>query len=134
MWNKAMAKLNIEQTRKALQGFDFKRLFIEELGWSNPPKFSIINETIKDIVINRRPIAELSDAMVFEITTPDGNIPELRQRFAIAKEIQKQHYEHVLIFVDKDRKQSVWHWLKNQDKKLVSREHFYFRHQPGDGF
>lgn len=129
-----MAKLNIERTRKALQSFDFKTLFIEELGWSNPTSNKTINETIKEIAISRKPIAELSGAVVFEITTPNGEVPEPKQRMAIAKEIQKQHFEHVLIFIDKDRKQSIWHWLKNQDKKVVSREHFFFRHQPGDGF
>ena len=129
-----MAKLNIERTRKALQSFDFKTLFIEELGWSNPTSNKNINETIKEIAISRKPIAELSGAVVFEISTPNGEVPEPKQRMAIAKEIQKQHFEHVLIFVDKDRKQSIWHWLKNQDKKVVSREHFFFRHQPGDGF
>jgi hypothetical protein len=129
-----MAKVNIERTRKALQSFDFKTLFIEELGWSNPTSNKTINETIKEIAISRKPIAELSGAVVFEITTPNGEVPEPKQRMAIAKEIQKQHFEHVLIFIDKDRKQSIWHWLKNQDKKVVSREHFFFRHQPGDGF
>lgn len=129
-----MAKLNIDRTRKALQSFDFKTLFIEELGWSNPSSNKPVNEIIKEIPIIRKPIAELSGAIVFEITTPDGEIPEHKQRFSIAKEIQKQHFEHVLIFIDKDRKQSIWHWLKNQDKKVVSREHFFFKHQPGDGF
>ncbi|RYD99429.1 MAG: ATP-binding protein [Sphingobacteriales bacterium] len=129
-----MAKLNIERTRKALQSFDFKTLFIEELGWSNPTSNKTIKETIKEIAISCKPIAELSGAVVFEITTPNGEVPEPKQRMAIAKEIQKQHFEHVLIFIDKDRKQSIWHWLKNQDKKVVSREHFFFRHQPGDGF
>lgn len=129
-----MANLNIEKTRKALQSFDFKNLFIEELGWSNPSSTKTVTELIKDVEIVRKPIAELSGAIVFEVTTPDGEVPEPKKRFAIAKEIQKRHYEHVLIFVDKDRKQSIWHWLKNQDKKVVSREHFFFRHQPGDGF
>ncbi|MCG3167248.1 MAG: hypothetical protein POELPBGB_03035 [Bacteroidia bacterium] len=129
-----LKNLNIERTRKALQSFDFKSLFIEELGWSNPLSSKKVNEIIKDFTIVRQPIAELSGAVVFEVTTPDGTVPDHKQRFTIAKEIQKQHYENVLIFVDKDRKESIWHWLKNQDKKMVSREHFFFRHQPGDGF
>jgi hypothetical protein len=129
-----MSKLNIESTRKALQSFDFKKLFIEELGWSNPLSTKVVNETLKEVTIFRKPIAELSGAVVFEITTPAGHVPEPKQRLAIAKEIQKQHFENVLIFIDKDRKESIWNWLKNQDKKVVSREHFYFKHQPGDGF
>lgn len=130
-----MAKnLNIERTRKALQSFDFKNLFIEELGWSNPTSTKKVYETIKDTAIIRQAIAELSGAVVFEIKTPDGTVPDSKQRFAIAKEIQKQHYENVLIFIDKYDNESIWHWLKNQNKKIVSREHFFFRHQPGDGF
>jgi len=129
-----MTKLNIESVRRLLQLFDFKKLFVEELGWSNPPSNKIINETIKEVSFAGKPIAELSGAVVFEITTPNGDVPDPKQRQTIAKEIQKQHFENVLIFVDKDRKQSIWHWLKNQDKKMLSREHFFFRHQPGDGF
>ncbi|MEI6050604.1 MAG: DNA methyltransferase, partial [Bacteroidota bacterium] len=130
-----MAKnLNIEHTRKLLQSFDFRNLFIEELGWSIPASSKMVNESIKDIAIIRQPVAELSGAVVFEITTPDGIVPDSKQRLSIAREIQKQHYENVLIFIDKDRKGSIWHWLKNQNKKIVSREHFYFSHQPGDGF
>lgn len=129
-----MANLNIERTRKLLQSFDFKNLFVEELGWSNSSSTKEVRETLKEVSIIRKPIAELSGAVVFEITTPDGEVPDPKKRFAIAKEIQKQHYENVLIFIDKDRKESIWHWLKNQDKKVVSREHFFFRHQPGDGF
>jgi len=126
--------LNIERTRKLLQSFDFRNLFIEELGWSIPSSTKKVTEIIKDIKIIRQPIAELSGAIVFEITTPDGIVPEPKQRLTIAKEIQKQHYENVLIFIDKDRKGSIWHWLKNQNKKIVSREHFFFSHQPGDSF
>lgn len=95
----SMAKLNIERTRKALQSFDFKTLFIEELGWSNPSSNKSVNESIKEIAIIRKSIAELSGAVVFEITTPSGEIPEPKQRFTIAKEIQKQHYENVLILL-----------------------------------
>ncbi|MEJ7676529.1 MAG: hypothetical protein WKG06_01365 [Segetibacter sp.] len=94
-----------------------KNLFIEELGWSNPASGKAVTEIIKDVSIIRKPIAELSGAVVFEITTPEGEVPEAKKRFAIAKEIQKHHYEHVLIFIGNDRKQSIWHWLKNQDKK-----------------
>lgn len=128
------SRLNIESTRNLLQSFEFKKLFIEELGWSNPISTKKIDDTIKEIRFCKQPIAELGGAVVFEITTPSGTVLEPKERLTIAKEIQKQHYENVLIFIDKDRKESIWHWLKNQNKKIVSREHFFFRHQPGDGF
>jgi hypothetical protein len=31
--------LNFSQTRDLLHGFNFKDLFIEQLGWSNPPAY-----------------------------------------------------------------------------------------------
>ncbi len=129
-----MASLNIDSTRKALQAFDFQQLFVEELGWSHPAATMTRLETIKGITLRRKPIAQLAGAVVFEITTQDGKIPEPKHRAAIAKEIQKLHYENVLIFIDPDRTQSIWHWLKNQDKKILSREHFFIKGQPGDLF
>lgn len=136
-----MGKLNIDKTRKALQAFEFKELFIEELGWSNPSGNKVINENIKEISLIRKPIAELAGAVVFEITTQDGTIPSHKNRITIAKEIQKLHYENVLIFLDKDRTQSIWSWLKNQKdgiagkaSKIIPREHFYIKGQPGDLF
>ena len=102
-----MAKINIDKTRKALQSFDFKTLFIEELGWSNPVSTKTVNETIKENTISRKPIAELAGAVVFEISASDGSIPEPKQRAVIAKEIQKLHYENVLIFLDKEADSST---------------------------
>ena len=30
--------IHFERTRDRLKQFDFQRLFVEELGWSNPPR------------------------------------------------------------------------------------------------
>ena len=129
-----MAKLNVEYTRAALQNFEFRRLFVEELGWSNPTDPRSIPQTIKDVPFLRKAIAELSGAVVFEITTPDGAIPDSKARVIIAREIQKLHFENVLIFVDQQRTKSIWYWLKQQDGKTIPREHVYIKGQPGDLF
>jgi hypothetical protein len=34
--------INLKRSRQYLQDFDFSSLFIEELGWSNPPSDSAI--------------------------------------------------------------------------------------------
>ncbi|MCP4403728.1 MAG: ATP-binding protein, partial [bacterium] len=129
-----MAKLNVEYTRSALQNFDFRRLFVEELGWSNPTDTRSIPHTIKDVAFLRKAIAELSGVVVFEITTPDCAIPDSKFRVIIAREIQKLHFENVLIFVDQERTKSIWYWLKQQDGKTIPREHVYIKGQPGDLF
>lgn len=127
-------KLNIESTRIALQNFDFASLFREELGWSAPKSTAAKKEVVKDITFTRKPVAELSGAVVFEITLDNGALPDSSQRKEISKYIRDLHFENVCIFVDKDRSQSIWHWEKKQDKKMMSRDHFYMRGQPGDLF
>jgi hypothetical protein len=39
-----MPKLNLPQTRDAIQAFDFNTLFINELGWNNPHDLFISNK------------------------------------------------------------------------------------------
>ena len=82
----------------------------------------------------RREIAELSGVPVFEITGEDRGIPDAKTRTAIHKEIAKVHHENLLVFVDKERRQSLWYWVKREGKKQYPREHLYMRGQPGDLF
>lgn len=134
-----MAKLNLEKTRQFLQNFQFSDLFIEELNWSNPTNKAIQHDTIKDLSITRKPIAELSGAVIYEISMSDGKIPNAKIRVEIANHIQKIKQEHLLIFVDAQRSQSVWHWIKIQDKdgaanRKIYRSHFFMKGQTGDSF
>jgi len=129
-----MSKINIESTRSKLQNFQFKSIFIEELGWANPENTFPANEQVKEIKFTRTAIAELSGAVVFEIQIPEGNIPTKNERLQIAKYIQTLNFENVTIFIDKDRTKSIWHWLKVQEKKHIPREHAYLKGQPGDLF
>lgn len=127
-------KLNIEAARNLLQSFDFQTLFREELGWSNPSLRTLTPFQTKAGLFFRKAIADLSGATVFEITSENGTIPDSSIRQIISTEIQKLNFEHILIFIDKDRSQSIWRWIKKQDKKNLSREHFFSVGQTGDAF
>ena len=129
-----MATLNIPQTRDLLQEFDFSTLFIEELGWSQPTTRNSVTASLKGTSFVRREIAELSGVPVFEITVEDEGIPNAKTRAAIHKEIVKVHHENLLVFVDKERRQSLWYWVKREGKKQYPREHLYMQGQPGDLF
>ena len=129
-----MATLDIPQTRDLLQEFDFSKLFIEELGWSQPITRNPATVALKGASFVRREIAELSGVPVFEITVEDGDIPDAKTRAAIHKEVAKIHHENLLVFVDKERRQSLWYWVKREGKKHYPREHLYIRGQPGDLF
>ena len=39
-----------------------------------------------------------------------------------------------MIFLDTERTQSLWYWVKRQDGKNLPRDHFYIKGQPGDLF
>jgi type I restriction-modification system DNA methylase subunit len=129
-----MAKLNIPKTRDLLQSFDFKTVFIEELGWSQPASRRPVTFEAADEIFLRAQIAELSGVVVFEVIASDGRIPDAKTRAAIHKQTAKLHHENLLIFVDGQRTQSLWYWVKREEGKSYPREHWYFNGQPGDLF
>ena len=125
--------MHFERTRECLKQFDFKRLF-NELGWSRPVRKTAFEVTIKEARFNCSHVAELAGAVVLEIESHDGAIPDAKTRTAIHKEISKLHHENLLIFVDRERTQSLWYWVKRQEGKQFPRDHLFFRGQPGDLF
>lgn len=125
---------NMESLRKRLQDFEFKKLFVEEMGWSNPARKRALTFDVRGEPFKQRGIAELSGVAVFEIESSDGHIPDAKIRAAVHKAVAKHHHENVLIFVDKARSQSLWFWGKREGGKILPREHPYFKGQPGDLF
>ena len=129
--------LNVPRTRELLQNFDFPRLFIEELGWSNPASRQPVNSQIStknyQLAYTRTPIAQLAGVMVLEIKSGDG-IPDAKARAAIQKQVSEQHLENLLIFLDSARSQSLWYWVKREGNKSHPRDHLYVKGQPGNLF
>jgi hypothetical protein len=130
--------LNIAHTRERLQQFDFARLFIEELGWSNPasrgPVTAQLSFKNSPLAYTRKHIAQLSGVAVLEITIPAGGIPDAKARAAIARDVAEHHLENLLIFLDAPRTQSLWYWVKREAGKAHARDHLYVKGQPGDLF
>lgn len=130
--------INRANVRQLLQNFEFRTLFIEEMGWSNVATRPT-TMTVEGVQYMRRPIAQMSGVMVFELAPTDpknGQIPDTKTRKAIYKQIQPLAHENLLIFLDKDesRTQSLWYWVKREGKKEQPREHLYLKGQPGDLF
>jgi len=129
-----MANLNISSTRKLLQDFQFHNLFIEELGWSQPSSTRITSYTIEDQTFTCRQIAQLGGVVVIEVISSDSTIVPANVRKNLHREIQKTYHENLLIFIDAQRTQSLWYWVKRESGRQVIREHHYFKGQPGDLF
>ncbi len=128
--------LKVARTRQLLQDFDFRRLFVEELGWNNPPHAlkPADAEAKGGIPFRRTPIAVLSAIHVFEVSTPSGAIPDARTRAAIHAAVSTLAAENLLIFTDAARTQSLWYWVKREAGKSRPRDHLYVKGQPGDLF
>lgn len=130
-----MAQLNVNNTRDLLQSFDFQRLFLQELGWEKPSVSAPRTWIVAGRDLQGREIASLAGVSVLEITSPDGEIPDSKARLAIWREIAKVYHENLLIFVDGQRSQSLWYWVKRGEKgKVHPRDHYFYKDQPGDLF
>jgi len=125
--------LNITTTRDRLQKFEFARLFVDELGWSNPKSRNPVKAQVKEAAYTRTPIAQLSGVVAFEVTAGDG-IPDAKVRAAIQKQVAEEHVENLIIFLDAARTQSLWYWVKRESGKAHARDHLYVKGQPGDLF
>ena len=127
--------LNVKKAKEHLSNFTFKKLFIEELGWSNPRNMQASKIILDNgVSFSKILIAELSGVAVYEIRSENGLIPNADERKEIHKEISKISFENLLIFLDKEETQSLWYWIKREDKKQYVRDHLYIKGQPGDLF
>ncbi|MBR8828237.1 MAG: ATP-binding protein [Gomphosphaeria aponina SAG 52.96 = DSM 107014] len=126
--------LNFERTRDYLNNFQFQDVFINELGWFQPSSDRLQFLTIDDQTYNYQKIAEAAKVAIFEVTTPEGNIPEAKIRTKIHQEIEQRVAENLLIFVDESRTRSLWFWVKRENTKRYIRDHLYIKGQPGDLF
>lgn len=124
--------IDTNRIRNCLQCFDFRNLFIEELGWN------ICNNRPIDVQVDTQtfcftPFAEQGGMVIYLGESSDGNIPPSSVRRAIETRITKQTHEHMIVFIDKDRTKSVWQWVRRQQgKQTAAREHTYHKGQPGD--
>ena len=125
--------VNWQRIRHYLRDFNFKALFVEELGWD------ILNERpltlhLEGATYVLRPLVEKRGVQVF-VCDPDaeGKIPADGVLRKIEREVTRHAYEHVIIYVDADRQHQVWQWVKReQSKRLASRLHRYHKGQSGE--
>jgi hypothetical protein len=126
--------LNLKRSRQYLQEFDFRNLFIEELSWSIPASQKVTAFEVEGLVFNRVAIAELAGVIVLEITAEGGQIPDSKLRNKIHQVISQIYAENLLIFLDQERRQSLWYWVKRDGNKLYRRDHLFVKGQTGDLF
>ena len=121
---------DFKSSREHLQGFDFEALFRSDLNWSNPTTKRVEAIEINAVTHQRRMIAQVAGVAVYEVVA--GQVPDAGVRQEIYRQTRETSLEHLLIFVDEDRSQSYWHWVKRDGKKEVVRHLTYYKGQSGD--
>lgn len=125
-------QFDFKKSRQYLQEFAFGDLFREVLGWSNPTIRKAVELEVEGQLYDRQMIAELSGVAVYEVTAHDGAVAAEKVRKQIYQQTAEISLENLLIFVDRDRTQSFWYWVKREDKKRIPRSLSYFKGQSGD--
>ena len=124
--------LDTRRVRQYLQQFDFKNLFIEELGWNHYADRLEVN--IDGQVYILTGIAEQGGMAVFRCP-PDagGRIPKYPVRRKIERQVTRTFYEHLIVYVDGAQASQVWQWVKREPGRPgACREHSYYYQQSGD--
>ena len=118
-----------DQVRQAVRDFDFPRLFVEELGWDNPPGPQSVD--VAERSYDLEAVAEKSGLVAYVHRAAD--LPPRAERMKIERKLARQVHEHLLVFVDHDRTRQVWQWVRRQAGQTPRyREHTYRRDQTGE--
>ncbi len=118
-----------EHVRRAIQDFDFSRLFIEELGWDNPPGPQSVE--VEDLFYDLEAVAEKSGLVAYVHRAAE--VPSRAVRMKIERQLTKAVYEHLLVFTDADQTIQVWQWVRRQRGQTPRyREHVFHQAQSGE--
>jgi len=124
---------NRQRIQQHLRDFNFKTLFVEELGWDILSEHALAIP-VEGVTYVLRPLVEKRGVKVF-VCDPDaeGKIPTDGSLRKIEREVTRHTYEHIVIYVDAARGNQVWQWVKReQGKRLASRMHRYHKGQSGE--
>lgn len=123
--------LSVVRVRHCLQTFDFKTLFIQELGWDRHAANLTVATDGKTFALQA--IAEKRGMQVFECPANADAFPDYPLRRRIERQVGKSAHEHLVIYTDAGKTLQTWQWLKReQGRPLACREHTFHKTQPGD--
>jgi hypothetical protein len=106
--------------RRSLTDFDFRGLFVDELGWNRGPR-QPLSVSVNGQTYLFQPVAEKRGMMVLWWEAPAGQrLPDRATRAKIYREVSKLHFEHLLIFTDATRRVQEWTWVRREPGKPLA--------------
>ena len=136
-----IAPQQLKDLRQNLRDFNFAEV-MNLLGWNRPSSRTARTITVDGETYSLRQIANLGGAQVLEVTggADPSTLPVEATRRKLSDEARNIAGEHVLVFVNADRTQSHWFWVKRELKegekkaKPQPRTHTFVKGQPDDLF
>jgi len=125
--------IDLARVRQYLKNFDFKTLFVEELGWDRH-RMQPLNIEVDGSTYTLNALVEKRGLVTFLCgPDPEGRIPNYAARRKIEKQAAKSVHEHLIIYCDTARTTQTWQWVKREPGKPVAcREHTYHPGQTGE--
>jgi hypothetical protein len=124
--------LDIGRIRQSLQSFDFRRLFVQELGWDRHS--GSITVAVDGETYSLQPIAEKRGFQVFECPPgAAGMVPDHPTRSKIERQVAKSAHEHIIIYTDVAKTVQKWQWVRRElGRPLARREYDFFKGHTGE--
>ncbi|MCY3799978.1 MAG: Eco57I restriction-modification methylase domain-containing protein [Chloroflexi bacterium] len=120
---------NAEGVRQAIRDFNFDRLFLQELGWDNPPLGFQLE--VDDDFYSLDAVAEKAGMVAYVHRA--ARIPPRATRMKIERKLAKVAYEHLIVFRDHSQTRQVWQWAKRlPGRPPAYREHTFYGDQTGE--
>ncbi|MEI6808097.1 MAG: DNA methyltransferase [bacterium] len=125
--------MNKTNARDLLSHFDFKALFLNELGWDNHD--GSLPMKVGEDTLTLTAVAEKRGMAAYLCTMPGaGKTYDYPTRCRIEAQLAKSVREHLIIYVDADRRFQTWQWVKREPgRPIARREHTYTVGQSGEG-
>lgn len=111
-------------------GHEFRRLFVEELGWDHAR--GSLDVPVNGSVRKAERVAEKRGIQVFHCRLERLEIQNRRVLRRIEREIAKHAHEHIVVYSDVGMSRQVWQWATWMDdrRRFLHREHPFFSARP----
>jgi hypothetical protein len=119
--------INRERARQCLKALDFRKLFVEELGWDN-----LSTKLVKQIDGHEYRFQAVAEKRGVVVLVSDS-IPVYAVRVKVDRLIAKDHFEHLIVFTDLAAGRQVWQWVRKEPGKPTAvRTYHYSPTQSGE--
>lgn len=116
-----------ERARQYLKSFDFRRLFLDQLGWDKHAG------SLEKIVDGRAYRFQAVSEKRGVVALVSDSIPDYSTRAKLDKLIAKDHFEHLIVFADPAHGRQVWQWVRRESgKPNAIRAYTYSAGQSGE--